>query len=32
MSQAQDGFAYSPAQFQQWIEDALAEAKKLGAT
>jgi len=32
MSQAQDGFAYSPEQFQQWIEDALAEAKKLGAT
>ncbi|WP_422015133.1 metalloprotease PmbA [Roseateles sp.] len=32
MSQAQEGFAYSPAQFQQWIEDALAEAKKLGAT
>ena len=32
MSQAQAGFAYSPEQFQQWIEDALAEAKKLGAT
>ncbi|RZL30840.1 MAG: metalloprotease PmbA, partial [Rubrivivax sp.] len=32
MSQAQDGFAYSPEQFQQWIEDALAEASKLGAT
>ena len=32
MSQAQDGFAYSPEQFQQWIEDALSEAKKLGAT
>jgi len=32
MSQAQDGFAYSPEQFQQWIEDALAEAKKLGAS
>ncbi len=32
MSQAQDGFAYSPEQFQQWIEDALSEAKKLGAS
>ncbi|MGM9480098.1 metalloprotease PmbA [Roseateles sp. NT4] len=32
MSQAQAGFAYSPEQFQQWIEDALAEAKKLGAS
>src|SRR5437868_1514832 len=32
MSQAQEGFAYSPEQFQQWIEDALAEAKKLGAS
>ncbi|PZP29881.1 MAG: metalloprotease PmbA [Roseateles depolymerans] len=31
-SRAQDGFAYSPEQFQQLIADALAEAKKLGAS
>ncbi|WP_457354117.1 metalloprotease PmbA [Roseateles sp. P5_D6] len=32
MPQPQNGFAYSPEQFQQWIEDALGEAKKIGAT
>ena len=28
----QNGFAYRPEQFQQWIADALSEAKKLGAS
>ena len=32
MPQPQNGFAYSSEQFQQWIADALAEAKKLGAS
>jgi len=31
-SRAQDGFSYSPEQFQALVADALAEAKKLGAT
>jgi PmbA protein len=32
MAQPQNGFSYAPEQFQQWIEDALGEAKKLGAS
>jgi PmbA protein len=32
MAQPRDGFSYAPETFQQLIEDALAEAKKLGAT